>query len=598
MTLYALANVLVGFHLSRGETRYAWILAAAVPVQLVALALVPGGLAGSSGRTSPSARCSSARALRRIERARAARRSADASSQRAWRRSPVREGAVVARRSGRVRRALTWPLARHLGSALSGATGRTRRGTIWWLWHLQQEGATTSSGRRTTSSAARRSASRSAMGSTSSGCSPTTRRTCAASSARSRPTTSSSSAGSSSRRRDVRPRALPRLHAARRGLGRPRVHGLSRASRARGARVAPPLRGARPPAARSRRSAVRPVALRFALVGLATLAAWLTSGYFGVMAVIGAARSPWPPRLTRCRTSTPRSVASGALAATAVPGIGALSSISGSRARHPRARAISPSTASMRPSSSSPPPATSPSATASGSTGRRPDSTARTRRDEQLPRHPDDPPRPHGGCAVVRHRRRAPPRGRVRRGPGGRRRRLPAARPAEPMGRLRYSSPGPVADRLGGRPGIPSAVTLDRHDVTALVPLAALGLDGPRRPNGVGAEADGAWSGSPSVAVAMIVSFGELTTEGVLENTRTVPHEYAAVQRAPDGLRSTHSSPTSTASGSASTAAARRRSAIGHVRRRRPAHARRPRRTGHRRPSRRLGVTAIVTPRR
>ena len=41
MTLFAIANVLVGFHLSRGETRYAWIVAAAIPVQLAVLVLVP-----------------------------------------------------------------------------------------------------------------------------------------------------------------------------------------------------------------------------------------------------------------------------------------------------------------------------------------------------------------------------------------------------------------------------------------------------------------------------------------------------------------------------------------------------------------------------
>src|SRR4029079_19163945 len=41
LTLFALAHVLVGFHLSRGETRYAWIVAAAVPAQLAVLAIVP-----------------------------------------------------------------------------------------------------------------------------------------------------------------------------------------------------------------------------------------------------------------------------------------------------------------------------------------------------------------------------------------------------------------------------------------------------------------------------------------------------------------------------------------------------------------------------
>jgi O-antigen/teichoic acid export membrane protein len=46
MSLFSLANVLVGFHLSRGETRYAWIVAGAVVVQIAALALVPSSLEG------------------------------------------------------------------------------------------------------------------------------------------------------------------------------------------------------------------------------------------------------------------------------------------------------------------------------------------------------------------------------------------------------------------------------------------------------------------------------------------------------------------------------------------------------------------------
>jgi O-antigen/teichoic acid export membrane protein len=44
--LFSLANVLVGYHLSRGETRYAWIVAAGVLVQLVALAVLPTSLRG------------------------------------------------------------------------------------------------------------------------------------------------------------------------------------------------------------------------------------------------------------------------------------------------------------------------------------------------------------------------------------------------------------------------------------------------------------------------------------------------------------------------------------------------------------------------
>src|SRR5205814_4233038 len=42
--LFSIANVLVGYHLSRGETRYAWIVAAGVLVQVAVLALFPSSL--------------------------------------------------------------------------------------------------------------------------------------------------------------------------------------------------------------------------------------------------------------------------------------------------------------------------------------------------------------------------------------------------------------------------------------------------------------------------------------------------------------------------------------------------------------------------
>jgi O-antigen/teichoic acid export membrane protein len=42
--LFSLANILVGYHLSRGETRYAWIVAAGVIAQVVVLAVVPSSL--------------------------------------------------------------------------------------------------------------------------------------------------------------------------------------------------------------------------------------------------------------------------------------------------------------------------------------------------------------------------------------------------------------------------------------------------------------------------------------------------------------------------------------------------------------------------
>ena len=46
MTVYSIANLLVGFHLSQDKRRFAWIVAAAVPVQILVLALVPGSIEG------------------------------------------------------------------------------------------------------------------------------------------------------------------------------------------------------------------------------------------------------------------------------------------------------------------------------------------------------------------------------------------------------------------------------------------------------------------------------------------------------------------------------------------------------------------------
>jgi len=43
---FSLANVLVGYHLSRGETRYAWIVAGGVVAQVAVLAIVPSSLRG------------------------------------------------------------------------------------------------------------------------------------------------------------------------------------------------------------------------------------------------------------------------------------------------------------------------------------------------------------------------------------------------------------------------------------------------------------------------------------------------------------------------------------------------------------------------
>src|SRR5204863_9713997 len=42
--LFSLANVLVAYHLSRGEVRYAWIVGGGVVAQVAALATIPSSL--------------------------------------------------------------------------------------------------------------------------------------------------------------------------------------------------------------------------------------------------------------------------------------------------------------------------------------------------------------------------------------------------------------------------------------------------------------------------------------------------------------------------------------------------------------------------
>ena len=55
-------------------------------------------------------------------------------------RDAVREGAVVLAGATLLACVITWPLVRDLGSSFIGSIGADASGGIWWLWHLQQEG--------------------------------------------------------------------------------------------------------------------------------------------------------------------------------------------------------------------------------------------------------------------------------------------------------------------------------------------------------------------------------------------------------------------------------------------------------------------------
>jgi hypothetical protein len=143
MGLYSLANILVGYHLSRGEPRYAWIVAGAAPVQLAVLALVPtrlpdvvwGNVLVATGllvahelfvdTSVPAFRTGFAHFVRAIDRARVRRVTA--------------EGLVVLLGMTALVCALFLPLVLHLGSMVVGR-GDDAAGEIASLWWMQHEG--------------------------------------------------------------------------------------------------------------------------------------------------------------------------------------------------------------------------------------------------------------------------------------------------------------------------------------------------------------------------------------------------------------------------------------------------------------------------
>jgi O-antigen/teichoic acid export membrane protein len=142
MGCFSLANVLVGYHLSRGETRYAWIVAGAVVVQVIALATIPSELEGvvwtnvvvgvlllaahelAVGSSAPALRA----AINRVP-------------ARTW--SRIR---VVATETTLVLLGCTifvcilmWPVVLHLGSTIIGSPGSDSTGSVSFFWTLTHE---------------------------------------------------------------------------------------------------------------------------------------------------------------------------------------------------------------------------------------------------------------------------------------------------------------------------------------------------------------------------------------------------------------------------------------------------------------------------
>jgi O-antigen/teichoic acid export membrane protein len=140
--LFSLANVLVGYHLSRGETRYAWIVGGGVVVQIVSLALIPSSLRGVVwtnvivgvlllaahellvGSSLPALRAGA----RRISGDTAAR----------LRRASL-EGAAVLIAATAFVCLLFRHVVVHFGSTVIGTLGSDSTGSVWWFWQLNHE---------------------------------------------------------------------------------------------------------------------------------------------------------------------------------------------------------------------------------------------------------------------------------------------------------------------------------------------------------------------------------------------------------------------------------------------------------------------------
>jgi O-antigen/teichoic acid export membrane protein len=142
MGLFSLANVLVGYRLSRGETRYAWIVAGAVVVQVVALSAIPSSLNGVVwtnvvvgvlllaahevfvGSSVPALRA----AFERVPAATWARV-----------RGVTVEAMCVLFGTTVFVGILMWPVIAHIGSTITGHEGTDSTGSVAFLWTLQHE---------------------------------------------------------------------------------------------------------------------------------------------------------------------------------------------------------------------------------------------------------------------------------------------------------------------------------------------------------------------------------------------------------------------------------------------------------------------------
>ena len=139
--LFSLANILVGYHLSRGETRYAWIVAGGVLVQIAVLATFPSSLRTvvwsnvcigvgllavhevAVGSSLPALRAGLAHAAPLRRRVAAV----------------LPETAAVLAGTTAFVCVLFAPVVIHLGSTIVGVYGGDATGSVSWFWQARHE---------------------------------------------------------------------------------------------------------------------------------------------------------------------------------------------------------------------------------------------------------------------------------------------------------------------------------------------------------------------------------------------------------------------------------------------------------------------------
>jgi O-antigen/teichoic acid export membrane protein len=142
MGFAALANVLVSYHLSRNETRYVWIVAGAVVVQIVALGTIPSSLEGVVWTDVVVGAGLVAAHELFVESSWPAVREAAGRVSAATRRHArlvAVEATLVLLATTAFVCVLMWPLVRHLGSAIVGSPGSDSTGSLAFFWTLQHE---------------------------------------------------------------------------------------------------------------------------------------------------------------------------------------------------------------------------------------------------------------------------------------------------------------------------------------------------------------------------------------------------------------------------------------------------------------------------